>query len=323
MRDAVIVSAIRTAVGKAPRGALKDTRPDEMAAAVIREALRRVEGLAPEEVEDVILGCAMPEGEQGLNVARIAALRAGLPVTVPAQTVNRFCASGLQAIAMAAERIMSGYADVMVAGGTESMSLIPSGGSRFAPNPELVARHPEVFTSMGLTAEHVAKRFGVSREAQDAYALESHRRAAAATREGRFAEEIVPLEVTRVEVDEDGRPQSRPVRFEVDEGVRYDTSPEALAGLKPAFAIQGTVTAGNSSQTSDGAAAVVLMSAERAARLGACPLGIFRGFAVAGVPPEIMGMGPAEAVPKVLRRAGLRLQDIDLIELNEAFAAQV
>jgi acetyl-CoA acyltransferase len=316
-----LVTAVRSAVGKAPRGALKDARPDELAAQVIRAALERTPGLEPREVDDVILGCAMPEGEQGLNVARVAALRAGLPDSVPGVTVNRFCASGLQAIAMAAERILAGWAEVVVAGGTESMSRIPMSGWKFAPHPELVERWPDVYLSMGNTAEIVARRFEVSREDQDGWGLRSHQRAAAAIREGRFREEIVPVRVRRWE--EDGpAPRAREITFEVDEGVRFDASLEAMAKLKPAFARDGTVTAGNASQTSDGAAACVVMSSQRAEQLGLRPLGVFRSFAVAGVPPEIMGIGPVEAVPKALRRAGLRLQDVDLVELNEAFASQ-
>jgi len=321
VREAVLVTAVRSAVGKAPRGALKDARPDELAAQVIRAALERTPGLEPREVDDVILGCAMPEGEQGLNVARVAALRAGLPDSVPGVTVNRFCASGLQAIAMAAERILAGWAEVVVAGGTESMSRIPMSGWKFAPHPELVERWPDVYLSMGNTAEIVARRFEVSREDQDGWGLRSHQRAAAAIREGRFREEIVPVRVRRWE--EDGpAPRAREITFEVDEGVRFDASLEAMAKLKPAFARDGTVTAGNASQTSDGAAACVVMSSQRAEQLGLRPLGVFRSFAVAGVPPEIMGIGPVEAVPKALRRAGLRLQDVDLVELNEAFASQ-
>jgi acetyl-CoA acyltransferase len=293
-----------------------------MAAAVIQEAVRRVEGLKPEEVEDVILGCAMPEGEQGLNVARIAALRAGLPYTVPGQTVNRFCSSGLQAIAIAAERIMVGFADVVVAGGVESMSMVPMTGNKYAPNPYLAEHYPEVYTSMGLTAEILAKKFGISREEADTYSYQSHMKAARAIREGKFKEEIVPLKVRRWE-EGDGRPVVREFVFEVDEGVRYDTSLEALASLPPVFAQNGIVTAGNSSQTSDGAAAVVVMSSERAEALGLRPMAVFRSFAVAGVPPEIMGIGPVEAIPKALKLAGIRLQDVDLIELNEAFAVQV
>ncbi len=321
MREAVIVTAVRSAVGKAPKGALKDARPDELAAQVIRQAVERTPGLDPREVDDVILGCAMPEGEQGLNVARVAALRAGLPDSVPGVTVNRFCASGLQAIAMAAERILAGWAEVVVAGGTESMSLIPMTGWKFAPHPDLVEAWPDVYLSMGNTAEVVARRFQVSREDQDRWGLRSHQRAAAAIREGRFREEIVPVRVRRWEED-GGAPRARELVFEVDEGVRFDTSLEALAKLKPAFAKDGTVTAGNASQTSDGAAACVVMSSRKADALGLRPLGVFRSFAVAGVPPEIMGVGPVEAVPKALRLAGIRLQDVDLIELNEAFASQ-
>lgn len=321
MRDAVIVSAVRTAVGKAPRGTLKDTRPDEMAAAAIREAVRRVPELDPEAVEDVILGCAMPEGEQGYNVARVAALRAGLPVTTSAQTINRFCSSGLQAIATAAYEVMIGQVSVTVAGGVESMSLVPMTGNKYAPNPHFTAEWPEVFMSMGLTAENVAARFHVSREDQDTFSLRSHARAAAAVAAGRFKDEILPLSVARWE-EGDGRPQQREVIFDVDEGVRTDTSLERLAALPPVFARDGVVTAGNSSQTSDGAAATVVMAGEVAERLGVRPLGVFRAFAVAGVAPEIMGVGPVEAVPKALRQAGVRLRDVDLIELNEAFAAQ-
>ncbi len=321
MRDAVIVSAVRTAVGKAPRGLLRDTRPDEMAAAVIREAVRRVPGLAPDAVEDVVLGCAMPEGEQGYNVARVAALRAGLPVTACAQTINRFCSSGLQAIATASYEVMTGQVDVVVAGGVESMSLVPMIGNKYAPNPHFTADWPEVFISMGLTAENVARRFDVSREDQDAFSLRSHERAAAATTAGRFVDEILPLTVTRWE-EGDGRPQRREAVVAADEGVRRDTSLERLSALPPVFARDGRVTAGNSSQTSDGAAATVVMAGEVAERLGVRPLGVFRAFAAAGVAPEIMGIGPVEAVPKALRHAGVRLQDVDLIELNEAFAAQ-
>ncbi len=321
MRDAVIVSAVRTPIGKSPRGTLKDTRPDELAAAVIREAVRRVPGLSGDEVEDVVLGCAIPEAEQGLNVARVAALRAGLPVSASAQTVNRFCSSGLQAIATAAHEVMLGQVDVAVAGGVESMTLIPMTGNKYAPNPHLTEEWPEVFLSMGLTAENVARRFHVSREDQDAFGLRSHQRASAAVAEGRFTDELLPLTVTRWE-DGNGRPQRKEVAFAVDEGVRRDTSLERLAALPPVFARDGFVTAGNASQTSDGAAAVVVMADEVAARLGAKPLGIFRSFATAGVPPELMGIGPVYAIPKALRQAGVRLEDVDLIELNEAFAAQ-
>ncbi|GAB6933855.1 acetyl-CoA C-acetyltransferase [Calditerricola satsumensis] len=322
MREAVIVAAVRTPIGKAKKGALRHVRPDDLGALVVREALARVPGLKPEAVDDVIFGCAIPEAEQGLNIARIIALRAGLPTTVPGVTVNRFCSSGLQAIADAAQRIMCGFADVIVAGGVESMSLVPMTGNKVSPNPYLVDHFPEVYMSMGHTAERVARRFGITREDQDAFALRSHRRAAAAIAEGRFRDEIVPVEVPERGVDEDGRLVERTRLFDTDEGVRPDTSLEALARLKPVFAVDGTVTAGNASQTSDGAAAVVVMAAEKAEELGVKPLGVFRSFAVAGVDPDIMGVGPVEAIPKALKLAGVRQQDVDLIELNEAFASQ-
>jgi acetyl-CoA acyltransferase len=318
MRDAVIVSAVRTASGKAPGGTLRHTRPDEMAAAVMREALARAPGLDPAEVEDVILGCAMPEAEQGLNVARIASLRAGIPVSASAVTVNRFCSSGLQAIANGAERIMAGFAEVIVAGGTESMSLVPMGGHKIAPNPILVDTYPDVYLTTGLVAENHAREAAVSREEQDAFAVASHQKAIAAIDAGRFADEIVPLEV-RISANGSG---AQAVTFSVDEGPRRDTSLAALAKLKPAFHVAGTVTAGNSSQTSDGAAAVVVMSAERARALGIVPLGRFVAFATAGVEPERFGIGPVPAIRKVLKMAALSLDEIDLIELNEAFAAQ-
>ena len=321
MRDAVIVSGVRTAIGKAPRGSLRDTRPDELAAAVIREAVRRVPGLAPAAVEDVILGCALPEGEQGLNMARAAALRAGLPVTTCGQTINRFCSSGLQAIALASYEVMTGQVSVAVAGGVESMSHVPMRGNKYAPNPHLADEWPDVYLSMGLTAENVARRFEVSREDQDAFSLRSHERAAAAIAAGRFKDEVLPLAVRRWD-DDGGRPVAREVTFASDEGVRADTSLEKLGALPPAFAKDGVVTAGNSSQTSDGAAAVVVMADETAERMRLAPLGVFRSFAVAGVPPEVMGIGPVEAVPKALHQARVRLQDIDVIELNEAFASQ-
>ncbi|MDR7439008.1 MAG: thiolase family protein [Armatimonadota bacterium] len=321
MREAVVVTAVRSAVGKARRGTLADARPDELAAQVIRSALEHTPGLDPREVDDVILGCAFPEGEQGLNVARVAALRAGLPDSVPGVTVNRFCASGLQAIAEAAARIRTGWAEVVVAGGVESMSLIPMTGWRFAPHPGLVESWPEVYLSMGNTAEVLTRRFGISREEQDRYSLESHRRAAGAIREGRFREEIVPVRVRRW-TEADGRPRAEEVTFEVDEGVRPDVSLEALAKLPPAFAKDGTVTAGNSSQMSDGAAACVVMSDRKAQSLGLQPLGVFRSFAVAGVAPELMGVGPVEAVPRACRLAGIELSEVELIELNEAFAVQ-
>jgi acetyl-CoA acyltransferase len=324
MKEAVIVAALRTAVGKAPRGMLSETRPDEMAAAVIRDLIARLPELKPEEIEDVIIGCAFPEAEQGLNMARAVALRAGLPHTVPGQTVNRFCSSGLQTIALAAERIMSGFADVIIAGGAESMSMVPMTGNTYAPDPYLAEQYPAVYTSMGITAENVARRYGVGREEQDAFALQSHMKAATAIREGRFKDEIVPLTVVKRQFFGEGKPPvtTKEVIFDTDEGVRFDTSAEALAKLPPAFHAKGTVTAGNSSQTSDAAAVAVVMSKERAERMGVKPLGVFRAFAVAGVPPELMGIGPVEAIPKALRLAGLTMDQIDLIELNEAFAAQ-
>ncbi|GAB6935205.1 thiolase family protein [Calditerricola yamamurae] len=322
MREAVIVAAVRTPIGKAKKGALRHVRPDDLGALVVREALARVPGLKPEAIDDVIFGCAIPEAEQGLNIARIIAMRAGLPTTVPGVTVNRFCSSGLQAIADAALRIRCGLADVIVAGGVESMSLVPMTGHKVSPNPYLVDHFPEVYMSMGHTAERVARRFGIRREDQDAFALRSHQRAAAAIAAGRFRDEIVPVEVTERGVDENGRVQERTRLFDTDEGVRPDTSLEALARLKPVFRVDGTVTAGNASQTSDGAAAVVVMAAEKAEELGIKPLGVFRSFAVAGVDPDIMGVGPVAAIPRALKLAGVRQQDVDLIELNEAFASQ-
>jgi acetyl-CoA acyltransferase len=322
MQEAVIVSGARTAVARAPRGALRASRPDDMAGAAIAEALRRAEGLDPAEVEDVLLGCAITEGSQGLNVARVAAQRAGLPDSVPGQTVNRFCSSGLQTIASAAERIMTGFATTIVAGGTEHMSSTPTPTPTFSPNPEVVRGHPEYYMAMGLTGERVAERWGVSREDQDAFALRSHQRAAAAVDSGRFDPEIVPLPVRLDWVGDDGRPAHSEGTFARDEGPRRDTSAEALAKLKPVFKQGGSVTAGNSSQRSDGAAAVVVMERGRAERLGLRPLGRFVGYAVGGVAPDVMGIGPTVAIPKVLELTGLRLSDIDLIELNEAFASQ-
>ena len=318
MRNAVIVSATRTAVGKAPNGTLRHVRPDEMGAAVIREALARAPGLDAGEVEDVILGCAMPEAEQGLNVARIASLRAGLPVTTSAVTVNRFCSSGLQAIAYAAERIICGSAEVVIAGGTESMSLVPMGGNKISPNPALVDDYPDVYLNTGLVAENHAREHGISREEQDAFSLRSHQRAVAAIDAGRFADEITAL---TFEVVDNGAIVTR--TFAQDEGPRRDTSIEALAKLRPAFHVNGTVTAGNSSQTSDGAAAVVVTSEDVARSHGLQPLARFVAFATAGVEPERFGIGPVPAIRKALKMAGLTLNDIDLIELNEAFASQV
>ncbi len=322
MKEAVIVSAVRTAVGKAGRGTLRQTRPDDLAAAALREAIRRVPGLRADEVEDVVLGCAMPEAEQGMNVARIACQRAGLPHTVPAVTVNRLCASGLEAIAIAAQRILCGSISVAIAGGTESMSLVPLGGLKFAPNPDLVEALPEAYLNMGLTGENLARRHHISREAQDAFALASHRKALAAIDAGRFSEETLPLTVRTTEVDDEGRARTREALFQTDEGPRRDTSLERLALLKPVFHTSGTITAGNASQTSDGASALVLMTSERAREMGLTPMARFVTYAVAGVPPEIMGIGPVAAIPKALGAAGLRLGDIGLIELNEAFAVQ-
>jgi acetyl-CoA acyltransferase len=322
MKEAVIVSGARTAVGRAPRGTLRTTRPDDMAAAAIKEALRRAPGLDPAEVEDVIIGCATPEGPQGHNVARLAAARAGLPVTVPAQTVNRFCSSGLQTIANAAERIMAGFATTIVAGGTESMSLTIYSPD-FAPNPELVRVYPEYYMPMGLTAEQVAKEFKISREEQDEFALRSNQHAARAVDTGLFDEEIVPLDVTFEWADDNGEIARQQTVFKRDEGPRRDTTREALAKLRPVFKEGGSVTAGNSSQRSDGAAAVVVMERERAEQLGLKPLLRFIGFAVGGVRPEIMGVGPMVSIPKVLKLTGLSLSDIDLIEFNEAFASQI
>ena len=322
MREAVVVSAVRTAVGKAPKGTLKNTRPDEMGAAVIEEAVRRAEGLEKSEIEDVDMGCAMPEAEQGMNVARAAAIRAGLPVETSAMTINRFCSSGLQSIAIAADRIRSGGADVIVAGGLETMSLIPMGGHIIRPNPYLVEHYPDFYLNMGLATENVARKYEVSREEQDAFALQSHRRAAAAQDAGKFEDEIVPLKVTFEELNERGKKTTREVTFTKDEGVRRDTSEEGLGKLRPAFHAKGTITAGNASQMSDGAAAVVVMSDERARELNLKPLARFVAYATAGCPPEEMGIGPVHAIPKVLKIAGLKIDDIDVIELNEAFAAQ-
>ena len=327
MREAVIVSSVRTPVGKAGKGALRATRPDDLAAIAIQEAIRRVPGLDPKEIEDVILGCAMPEAEAGMNIARIASQRAGLPAEVPAITINRFCSSGLQSIAMAAERIMVGHADVILAGGAESMSMIPMGGNKVAPNPWLMDHYPDAYLSMGLTAENLAKKYGITREKADEFSFASHQKALAAIAAGKFKDEIVPVEVRTTVVANGANGHAAKAKtttklFEMDEGPRADTSLEALAKLKPAFHARGTTTAGNSSQTSDGAAAAIVMSAERARALGVKPLARFLGFATAGVPAEIMGIGPAYAIPKVLKLTGLKLEQIDVIELNEAFAVQ-
>ena len=329
MREAVIVSSVRTAVGKATKGTLRTARPDDLAATVIKEAVARAKGLDPQEIEDVVLGCAMPEAEQGMNLARIASLRAGLPVTASAMTINRFCSSGLQAIALVAERIIAGSGEVAVAGGAESMTMIPMGGNKIAPNPWLMDNYPDAYLGMGLTAENVAKKYGITREQCDEFSYASHQKALAAIAAGKFKDEIVPVEVSYTVLEaaaagatSSSKPKSVKISFDTDEGPRADTSLEALAKLKPAFHTHGVVTAGNSSQTSDGAAAAVVMSAERARALGLKPLGRFVSFAVAGCPPEEMGIGPAYAIPKALKLAGLQLDQIDVIELNEAFAAQ-
>lgn len=322
MKDVVIVSAVRTAVGKAPKGTLRATRPDDLGAIAIKGALDRVPGLDQKQVEDVIIGCAMPEAEQGMNVARICSLRAGLPIESAAMTINRYCASGLQSIALAAERIRGGGADVVVAGGTESMSFVPFGGNKISMNPWLQRNYPDSYLSMGLTAERLASHYGVSREEADQFAYASHQKALAAQAAGRFDDEIIPVPVTFTVPDEKARPRKTELEFRVDEGPRGDTSLEALAKLKPAFHAHGTVTAGNSSQTSDGAAAAVVMSAARAKELGITPLARFVAYAYSGCLPEEMGVGPVHAIPKALKLAGLTLDEIELIELNEAFAAQ-
>ncbi|KRE46768.1 acetyl-CoA C-acyltransferase [Paenibacillus sp. Soil522] len=321
-RDAVIVAAVRTAVGKASKGSLAETRAEDLGRAVLQGALEKLPGLSPELIEDVIIGCAMPEGEQGLNMARTISLYAGLPVTTPAVTINRFCASGLQAIAYAAERIRLGDADIIAAGGVESMSHVPMTGFKLSPHPVIVDTRPEVYMGMGHTAEEVARRYSVTREEQDAFASSSHRKAAAAIQAGKFQAEIVPITVSRSGVNDAGRPWSKVFQFDTDEGVRPETTVQTLAPLKPSFAREGTVTAGNTSQMSDGAAAVIVMSRARAAELGLRPLAVFRSYSVAGVAPEVMGIGPIEAVPKALRKAGITLAQVDLFELNEAFAAQ-
>jgi acetyl-CoA acyltransferase len=324
MKDAVVVAAVRTAVGRAPKGTLNVMRPDDMASVAIAVALARAPGRDKNDVDDVIVGCAMPEGEQGLNVARIASLRAGVPITASAATVNRFCSSGLQAIAYGAERIMLGHSQVVIGGGTESMSMVPMGGNKVSPNPTLVETYPDVYLSTGLVAENHAKLSAISREEQDAFALRSHQRAVAAIEAGKFKDEIVPLIVKVVDpTTNGGKPKTKEIRFDTDEGPRRDTSAEALAKLKPAFHIAGTVTAGNSSQTSDGAAAVVVTSGDYAKSHGLRPLARFVAFATAGVAPELFGIGPVPAIKKVLKIAGLTLDQIDLVELNEAFAAQV
>jgi acetyl-CoA acyltransferase len=321
MRDVILASAVRTPVGRAFKGTLRATRPDEMAAVAIKGALERVPQVDPKEIEDVILGCAMPEGEQGMNVARIASLRAGLPVEVSALTINRFCSSGLQSIAMAAERIQAGGAEIIVGGGTESMSMIPMGGNKISPNPWLVDHYPDAYLSMGLTAERVGQRFDITRQQSDEFSLHSHQKALAAIHSGKFTDETVPVPVSFT-TPNGKKPVRQEIAFKIDEGPRADTSLEALLALKPAFHVKGIVTAGNSSQMSDGAAAAVVMSADRAKALGIQPLARYVSFATAGYKPEEMGLGPVFAIPKALKLAGLKLSDIDVIELNEAFAAQ-
>ncbi len=321
-REAVIVSAVRTPVGKAKRGSLATVRPDDLAATVIKELLKRTPNLDPAEIEDVVIGCAFPEGEQGMNMARMIALRAGLPISVPGETINRYCSSGVQSIAHAAYAIMAGDIDIAIAGGTESMTMVPMAGYKFSPNPYFAQDLPQYYTNMGLTAENVSAKYNVSREDQDAFALASNQKAAKAVESGRFDPELVPIDVEIVELDKDEKQVTRSFTFKRDEGPRGDTSMEALAKLRPAFKEGGTVTAGNASQMSDGAAGVVVMSAEKAAKLGLKPLARFVSFAVGGVEPDLMGIGPVVAVPKALKKAGLKQDDIDLFELNEAFAAQ-
>lgn len=321
MKEAYIVSSVRTAIGKAPRGTLHNVRPDDLGATAVKGAIAKIPNLDLGQIEDVMMGCAFPEGEQGFNLGRVVAQRAGLPDSVPGCTVNRFCASGLQTIAMASQAIMTGQADVIVAGGAESMSLMPMGGNYLAPNPELIAESPNTYITMGITAENVAREFNISRQYQDQFALRSHQRALNAIRAGRFKAEIVPVTVKET-VYANGKPQTREIVFEVDEGPRPDSSMSALARLKPVFHAQGTVTAGNSSQMSDGAAATVVMSMKMLNQLKVRPMAKLLGYAVAGVAPEIMGIGPVAAVPKVLKQVGLTLNDIGLIELNEAFAGQ-
>jgi acetyl-CoA acyltransferase len=322
MKEAVIVSAVRTAVGKAPKGTLRNTRPDDLGAAAIRDAIECVDGLDKSQIEDVIMGCAFPEAEQGMNVARTCMIAAGLPVETSAMTVNRYCSSGLQTIALAADRIATGGADVIVAGGLETMSMIPMGGNVIRPNPGVVDTYPDYYLGMGLTAENLARKYEISREQSDEFSYYSHQKALAAVAGGKFTAEIVPVNVFIDELDEKGRVRRKEIVFVQDEGPRADTSLEGLAKLKPAFHAQGTVTAGNSSQMSDGAAAAIVMSADRAKEVGAKPLARFVSYATAGCLPEEMGVGPVYAIPKALKMAGLTLDQIDVIELNEAFAVQ-
>ena len=321
MREAVIVSAVRTAIGRAPKGTLRNTRPEYTATEVVKEAIKRAKGLKSEDIDDLVIGCAFPEAEAGMNLGRVVALKAGLPHSVPGITVNRFCASGLEAIAIASQRIICGVADIVVAGGVDHMSVVPIGGNQLLPDPDLMESYPGAYISMGLTAENVAQRYGVSREDQDAFALKSQQKAVKALKEKKFAEQILPLTIVE-RTFEEGKPVRRETVFEQDECVRPDTSLEALAKLRPLFHIKGTVTAGNSCPLNDGAAVVVIMSRERARELGLKPMGVFRSYGVGGVDPEIMGIGPVVAVPKALKYAGITIDQIDLVELNEAFASQ-
>ncbi len=322
MREAVIVAGVRTPIGRANRGTLKDTRPEDLAALVINESIKRADGLKPEDIDDVILGCAFPEGEQGMNIGRIACQRAGLPSSVPGYTVNRFCSSGLQSIALAASQIQTGAADIILAGGVESMSMVPMGGNKLAPNPYLADNYPQAYINMGLTAENVAERYNVKREEQDRFAASSHQKAARAIKEGKFKDEIVPVPVKQRGIDGKGRFLEKEITFDTDEGVRPDSTPEGLGKLRPAFRQGGVVTAGNSSQVNDGAAMLVVMSKEKADAMGLKPLVYFKSFAVGGVDSDVMGIGPVVAIPKALKLAGLTKEDLDVIELNEAFAAQ-
>jgi acetyl-CoA acyltransferase len=321
MREAVIVSAVRTALGRAHSGSLRNTRPEYTATEVVKEALRRANGLNPQDIDDLVMGCSFPEAEMGMNLGRIIALKAGLPQTVPGRTINRYCASGLESIAVACERIMCGFADVIVAAGTEHMTLVPMGGNKPMPDPDLVESYPAAYITMGLTAENVAQRFNISREDQDAFAFESHQKAMKALKEGRFKEQILPLKIVDRSF-KNGKAVSQEKVFDTDECVRFDTSLERLANLRPLFRAGGTVTAGNSCPMNDAAAAVVVMSREKARQLGLKPMGVFRSIGVAGVDPEVMGIGPVFAIPKALKAAGLSLDQVDLIELNEAFASQ-
>ncbi|MBT9131894.1 MAG: 3-ketoacyl-CoA thiolase [Syntrophomonadaceae bacterium] len=321
MREAVIVSAVRTAIGRAPRGALKDTRPEHTASEVVGEAVRRADGLSSEEIDDVILGCAFPEAEAGMNLGKIVALKAGFPNSVPGATVNRFCSSGLEAIAIASQRIMCGFADVIVAGGVEHISSVPLGGNKMLPDPELMEDFPEVYINMGLTAENVAKKYNISREEQDRFAFESQQKADKALKDKKFTEQILPLKLTKRSF-KNGKAVKKEIIFDTDESVRPDTSMEALSKLRPVFRAKGTVTAGNSCPMNDGAAAVVITSREKARELGLKPMGVFRSYAVGGVAPELMGIGPVVAVPKTLKHIGITIDQVDLIELNEAFASQ-